>query len=541
MSPFLSKFAVRAYLILFTFLLMPFGIWLLFVFPIVRQHAIADHLEANGVDVKWEVGGAPWVERYLGSYWCTEVVSVNLNRCENPKEMLPWLPRLRSLKHVDLSYCDLNDDDLLSMSRLRSLVFLKIEGNERLTDQGLIYLEKLSNLQGLTYSAPIGRRGLESLSKHSNFEMWNLTVEQVSFQDLLKFPPLSKVNGLHIKHPIGEDWPEVVGACRYFVSFQLTDASVDRQQLQTILQADRIGRLDLTNVRLEESALPMLAEDTSRLQGVSLTDTNVTYEQMFARLGPKASSVVVSDGGKSLQMNFIGWRHVHWEGKRPIASISELSLCENCTFLRVYGALLPNWDLSVLANMPALTGIGLYGPLTDENLLCVSQVNQLSKIDLSGPLMVTPRGIAHLHTMSCLKSLELSHTELDEAHFQEIGKLNSLHELSLSCSSITNAGMIHLKGLQSLEILTLNQCESLDDAALPHIAQMNSLSHLKVSNVPISDEGLIHLHGMPNLETVDLFGTNSTFEGEMELERMLSSADIFWFEFQNVSDRHCQR
>ncbi|MFN3148908.1 hypothetical protein [Bremerella sp.] len=531
MSPFLSKFAVRAYLILFTFLLMPLGIWLLFVFPIVRQHMIADHLTSRGAEVEWETGGSPWVERYLGSYWCTEVVSVDLSRCENSKEMLPWLPRLRSLKHVDLSYCDLKDDDLLSLSRLRSLIFLEIEGNERLTDQGLICLEKLSNLQGLAYSAPIGKRGLDSLSKHSNFEMWNLTVEQVSLQDLLRFPALSKVNELHIKRPVGGDWPEVVRACGYFVSFQLTDASVDRQQLQTILQADRIGRLDLTNVRLEESALPMLAEDTSRLQGVCLTDTDVTYEQMFARLGPNASSIVVSNGGKSLQMNFSGWRYVHWEGKRPIAKLSKLSLCENCTFLRVYGALLPNWDLSVLANMPALTGIGLHGPLTDENLLCISQVNQLSNIDLSGPLMVTPRGIAHLYTMSRLKSLELSHTELDEAHFQEIGKMNSLHELSLSHSSITNAGMIHLKSLQSLEMLTLNHCEYLDDAAMPHISQLNSLSHLKVNNVPISDEGLIHLHGMPNLNSVELHNTNGTFEGEMKLERMLSSADTFWFEF----------
>ena len=69
-----------------------------------------------------------------------------------------------------------------------------------------------------------------------------------------------------------------------------------------------------------------------------------------------------------------------------------------------------------------------------------------------------------------------------------------LKRLHLSVTRITDAGLVHLAGLTSLELLDL-------------------------SRTRVTDAGLVHLAGLTNLKVVDLSGTRITDEGVSALMR----------------------
>lgn len=519
MPPLLSKFAVRSFLSVCTLLLMVLGVWLLFVFPIVRQHAIADRLEANGAQIKWDVGGAPWVEKYLGSYWCTEVVSVVWENNDDAKELMSWLPGLRSLQHLELAGNDLADSDLSYLAGLTQLNTLHIHDNE-ITDKGLNHLRQLNNLETLIHDEPVGRQGLKLLSNLPSLKMAYLYVDQVSTQDLLKFPGLSEIKDLSIERPASEDWPKAVAQCQNLASFKLSDASVTDQQLRAIIQANPLKSLYLTNVTVGDSVLPILA-DHPELHRIGLIHTKVAYGQLLANLGPQATSIVLYDNNIALLMYDGTARSVSWEGDPEIEDLSALKLCEKCTYLRMKGEAYYGSDLSVLPEMPVLNGIQLEGPLTDNDLRSISQIEGLRHVTLSGPLKITPQGMTSLQNVTRLQYLALFDADLTDAHFQEIGKLQSLHTLFLSDSNVTRDGIAYLSGLQSLEQLSFYDCHFLDDTALKQVAKLSSLAELTFNNVPITDEGLTFLYGMPNLRYVSLQDTDCTDDGEKKMDKLL--------------------
>jgi hypothetical protein len=73
-------------------------------------------------------------------------------------------------------------------------------------------------------------------------------------------------------------------------------------------------------------------------------------------------------------------------------------------------------------------------------------------------------------------------------------------ELNLSRSKITDAGLLHLKGLPNLQTLSLPK--------------------------QITDAGLVHLRGLTNLQVLDVKNTQATDAGIAELQKALPNCKI---------------
>jgi len=89
---------------------------------------------------------------------------------------------------------------------------------------------------------------------------------------------------------------------------------------------------------------------------------------------------------------------------------------------------------------------------------------------------------------------------------------SGLHELDLSRTSITDAGLKSLKGPASLRSVNLSRTH-IDGSGLESIDSLTGLVALTLDDSKVIDDGLIHLRGVPGLGSLSLAGTCVTDAG----------------------------
>src|ERR1017187_4403050 len=80
-----------------------------------------------------------------------------------------------------------------------------------------------------------------------------------------------------------------------------------------------------------------------------------------------------------------------------------------------------------------------------------------------------------------------------DATIVQVGRLTRPQRLGLSPSSLSDAGLMHLKGTLDLRDTQVT------DAGLAHLKGLTNLTYLTLSQIKISDAGLAHLKGMTKL------------------------------------------
>jgi len=105
-----------------------------------------------------------------------------------------------------------------------------------------------------------------------------------------------------------------------------------------------------------------------------------------------------------------------------------------------------------------------------------------------------------------------------DATMASVGQLGHLDSLRLTGTAVTDAGLVHLKGLTALRDLQLGNTR-ITDAGLAQLTGLTDLRQLLLFNTPITDAGLAHLKDLPRLVVLDVSGTKVTDDGVIELER----------------------
>lgn len=114
--------------------------------------------------------------------------------------------------------------------------------------------------------------------------------------------------------------------------------------------------------------------------------------------------------------------------------------------------------------------------------------------------VISTKGIKYLRGLKSLEQLSLS-MKLTDEELAEIAQIQSLKGLYLGLSRITNAGLAHLANL-SLEELTLGQGR-MTNAGLAHLAKLPRLRCLMLSGKNFTDAGMVHLKNIPSLRILD--------------------------------------
>ena len=144
---------------------------------------------------------------------------------------------------------------------------------------------------------------------------------------------------------------------------------------------------------------------------------------------------------------------------------------------------------------------------------------------------ITDAGLVQLKGITSLKLLTLdSDMHITDAGLEHLKGLANLERLSLEASYITDTGLADLKSLTKLRYLSIRSTmvgtTRVSDTGLAYLEAMKKLEGLDLSNIPITDAGLAHLRGLINLQSLHLEMTKVTDEGVRKLQQALPHCKI---------------
>jgi Leucine-rich repeat (LRR) protein len=154
----------------------------------------------------------------------------------------------------------------------------------------------------------------------------------------------------------------------------------------------------------------------------------------------------------------------------------------------------------------------------------VGRLTRLQSLNLHDS-SITDLGLVHLKGLTNLSVVLLYRTQVSDAGLVHLKGLTNLSYLSLDGTQVSDAGLVHVKRLTNLSSLSLERTQ-ISDAGLVHLQGLTNLIALSLERTQVSDAGLVHLKGLTNLSVLLLECTQVTDAGVNELKRALPSLRI---------------
>jgi internalin A len=121
--------------------------------------------------------------------------------------------------------------------------------------------------------------------------------------------------------------------------------------------------------------------------------------------------------------------------------------------------------------------------------------------------------------LTTIRGLSLFRTNVTDAGLVHLRGLVHMESLDISETEITDAGLVNLRGLTRLSMLHLGRTK-VKGEGLRYIAGITAIKELDLSGTKVGDRGLIHLRGLKNLENLWLTDTPVTNAGLLQLESL---------------------
>lgn len=126
--------------------------------------------------------------------------------------------------------------------------------------------------------------------------------------------------------------------------------------------------------------------------------------------------------------------------------------------------------------------------------------------------------LEYVRGLSTLQSVSLWDCKLiTDRGLQPLGELQNLEQLDLANMNTTDEGLVHLAGMVRLTELNLSGT-AVTDAGMKHLQGLRSLEWLRLNETDITDAGIDALAGLPSLKVLTLVGTRCTPQGIQRLK-----------------------
>ncbi|WP_435005083.1 hypothetical protein P12x_002974 [Tundrisphaera lichenicola] len=191
----------------------------------------------------------------------------------------------------------------------------------------------------------------------------------------------------------------------------------------------------------------------------------------------------------------------------------------------------PEFDDSALARLAEAHGSqigGLYlenTAVTDAGLKSLGKFTNLRHLSIRNYQIrgqkrnppITGSGLVHLKGLDHLWTLFLNDIPITDSDLQSLEGLPELMGLYLQNTDIQGSGLAGLKSLSRLHILYLDGCKISDDGLMA-LSGAKGLRILSLRQVPLSESALPHLKAIPGLEKLDITGCGFLDEEVADLQ-----------------------
>ena len=130
---------------------------------------------------------------------------------------------------------------------------------------------------------------------------------------------------------------------------------------------------------------------------------------------------------------------------------------------------------------------------------------------------LTDVGVARLRGLTSLQTVTLDNVEGSDDLLVQLQERTGLQQLFLGGSQVTDAGVAHLQMLTGLQDLSLGGSQ-VTDAGMVYLRGLTSLQQLSLANTQVTDAGLAYLHGLTGLQGLRLDNTQVTDAGLAHLQ-----------------------
>ncbi len=110
----------------------------------------------------------------------------------------------------------------------------------------------------------------------------------------------------------------------------------------------------------------------------------------------------------------------------------------------------------------------------------------------------------------------------------ELDRFPNLRSVMIEQCNVSDLALERLANWSTIEVLYLLHCSKVTDAGVVHVAGLQQLRHLHLTGIPISDAGIAHLRNTPNLRRVELSRTKVTEKGIDALCEALPDCFVTW-------------
>lgn len=147
--------------------------------------------------------------------------------------------------------------------------------------------------------------------------------------------------------------------------------------------------------------------------------------------------------------------------------------------------------------------------VTDEGLKkwLIGQ-DRLTRLELSGTA-VTSAGLVHLKALKNLEVLSVCLTAAGDDGFEHLAGLTKMKRMVVCSSKITGSGFAHLAGMTQIESINLHSSPA-SDAGLEAISKLTNLRRLEIVHTNVTDAGLKHVANLTALRQLHVASHDTT-------------------------------
>ena len=154
-------------------------------------------------------------------------------------------------------------------------------------------------------------------------------------------------------------------------------------------------------------------------------------------------------------------------------------------------------------------------------------MRQLRDLTLDGT-SITDDGLVHLKGFTNLRCLSMGSVHVTDGGLHHLKVLPQLEQLNLAGTQVTDAGLKELETHSNLCTLELEGTQ-VRGPGLDHLAHLENITCFDLSRTPIKDAGIAHIASLSNLQVLNLKSSLVTFAPIEWLRTALPACEIHYY------------